>query len=183
MSEDLKMIPARIRELREILELTVEQMAEKLSISSEVYKGYEDGRADISISTLYEIAAILGTDLTVLLTGESPRMEYQSVVRAGEGISIDRYPGYAFSSLAYNFIGRVMEPLLVTISPEENPPAMIIHTGQEFNYVLKGTVKVTVGKREYILNPGDSIYFDPGQPHGQEAVGGEAAFLTVINEN
>lgn len=180
--EDIKMIPLRIREMREILDISVEEISERLSVPQETYEKYEDGSLDISISALYEIAAVFGVDFTLLLTGESPRMDNQCVVRSGEGISVDRFAGYSFSSLAYNYKGREMEPLLVTISPSEKPLAMITHAGQEFNYVLSGVVRVTVGKRVHILNPGDSIYFDPKIPHGQEAIGEKAVFLTVINE-
>jgi len=182
MRDDLKMIPSRIRELREILDLSAAQMAERLLVTPEEYAGYEDGSVDISISMLYEIAAILQVDFTVLLTGEAPRMENQCVVKKGEGVSVDRHAGYTFSSLAYNYIGRVMEPLLVTISPAETPPAMIVHTGQEFNYILSGKVRVTVGNRDYLLEAGDCIYFNPQLPHGQEAVDAKATFLTVIKE-
>ena len=122
MAKALNMIPDRVRELREILGFSAEFMAEKLGVPPKKYIGYENGTEDISISTLYEIAAILETDFTVLLTGEAPRMENACVVRKGDGVSIDRYPGYSFSSLAYNYIGRVMEPLLVTLSPSDTPP-------------------------------------------------------------
>lgn len=182
MGENLEMIPQRIREMREVLDISIADMAGKLDITPEEYQSYEDGTKDISISTLYQIANIFGMDFTILLTGDSPRMENQCVVKKGHGVSIDRYKGYTFSSLAYNYIHRVMEPLLVTISPAKEPPALVVHTGQEFNYILSGKVKVTVGKREYILEPGDSIYFNPQLPHGQEAVDGDATFLTVIHE-
>lgn len=182
MSKDIKMIPARIRELREILEINPEEMAKKLGITVQEYYAYESGQSDISISALYEIAAILNVDFSVLLTGEAPRMENQCVVRKGKGVSIDRHPGYQFSSLAYNYIGRVMEPLLVTLSPDDSHAEHISHPGQEFNYVISGKVKVTVGSREYILSEGDCIYFDPRLPHGQQAIDQQATFLTVIEE-
>ena len=73
--------------------------------------------------------------------------------------------------------------MVVTVGPETeiNPPACVSHGGQEFNYVLEGTVKVTFGKREFILEEGDCFYFDPTVPHAQAAVGGKGAkFLTVI---
>lgn len=182
MNKDLQQIPVRIRELREILEISVEDMAKDLSISVEKYLMYENGEIDIPISALYEIAAKLGTDFTVLLTGESPRMNTQTVVRKGNGVKVERYEGYSFISLASNYIGRVMEPMLVTIEPTDKEPAPVMHGGQEFNYVLSGKVKVTVGKREHILEEGDSIYFDPRVPHGQAAIDGTATFLTVILE-
>ena len=181
MKEDLKQIPMRVKELREILEVPVSTIAKRLAVDEDTYCKYESGELDIPISALYEIASVLQVDFTVLLTGESPRMNTQCVVRSGKGVSVDRFKGYSYSSLAFNFIGRAMEPMLVTLSPEKTAP-LVTHDGQEFNYVLSGKVKVTVGAREYILSAGDSIYFDPRLPHGQAAVEGQATFLTVINE-
>jgi len=131
---------------------------------------------------LYEIAIILDTDATVLLTGEPPRMDTYSVVRKGDGISVDRYEGYQFESLAFNFMNRSMEPMLVTLEKKEKEPALVIHGGQEFNFVIEGRLKVTVGKNVFVLEPGDSIYFNPTLPHGQAAFDATTRFLTVINE-
>ncbi|MBQ2675791.1 MAG: cupin domain-containing protein [Clostridia bacterium] len=182
MNEQLKHIPDRIRELRDILDLTVEEVAEKIDVTADVYKGYEDGSVDIPISALYQIASLMGVDFTVLLTGEAPRMQRSCVVRSGNGISVDRYPGYSFASLAYNYKGRVMEPMLVSLEASDKAPKLVSHPGQEFNFVTKGKVRVTVGSKSYELCAGDSIYFDPTVPHGQEAVDGDAEFLTIINE-
>ncbi|MBQ6568805.1 MAG: cupin domain-containing protein [Clostridia bacterium] len=181
-SEALIGIPARIREMREICEFSYEEMAEKLEISVEEYKKYEAGELDIPVSKIFEMANIFNIDFSVLLTGDGPRMDSYAVTRAGKGLSIARYPGYDFSSLAANFIARKMEPLLVEISSDQPTAPLVSHTGQEFNYCLSGTMRVQVGKKEIILNPGDSIYFDPELPHGQSAIDGTAKFLTVILE-
>ena len=71
--------------------------------------------------------------------------------------------------------------MIVTLSPNEEAE-LVTHGGQEFNYVLEGSIKVVIEGREFILNKGDSIYFNPALPHGQRAVGGQAKFLTIINE-
>ncbi len=170
MNDELLQIPKRIKELREILEISITEMAEKLNISHDEYEKYESGEKDIPVSALYAIAAALGTDCTVLMTGESPRMDSYTIVRRGDGVRVDRYSGYYIESLAFNFKNRQMEP------------ALVMHSGQEFNLVLEGKVKVTVGKNSFILNEGDAIYFDPNLPHGQAAVDGRTRFLTVINE-
>jgi transcriptional regulator with XRE-family HTH domain len=175
-------IPGRIRELREIEEISAIDMARDIGISPGDYAKYESGEKDIPISVLYKIAFCLGVDATVLLTGEDPRMESASVCRKGQGVRIERYPGYEFSSLAYNFKGRTLEPLLVYLDPSKAPAPPVSHFGQEFNYITEGTVKVTVAKREYILEAGDSIYFDATLPHGQSAVNGPARFITIIQE-
>lgn len=181
MHKDLMEIPRRMRELREILEISAEEMAGRLGIPAEQYGQYEDGGADIPISTLYEVAGILRVDFTELITGESPRMDSYSITRSGRGANVDRY-GYSCASLAYNFIDRDMEPMLVTLSMSDKPAPMVSHSGQEFNYVLSGKVRVSIGARDHILSAGDSIYFDPSLPHGQSAVDGPASFLTVIKE-
>jgi transcriptional regulator with XRE-family HTH domain len=181
--DKLSQIPGRIRELREIEEISAIDMARDIGASPADYARYETGEKDIPISALYKIAACLGVDATVLLTGEEARMESAAVCRAGQGVEVERYPGYEFASLAYNFKGRTMEPLLVYLDPSKPEAAAVRHGGQEFNYVIEGRVQVTVGKRSYVLAAGDSIYFDAALPHGQAAVGGPARFITIIQEN
>ena len=176
------MVAQRIKELREIMDVAQEEMAQNLSISLEQYQSYENGENDIPISMLYEIAAALKTDFTVLLSGETPRMLTHTIVRQGKGLSVERYPGYGFESLAFNFIGREMEPMLVTLSENNKEVSLVSHTGQEFNYVLEGTIRITLGTNEYELKKGDSIYFDPNIPHKQEAITPTATFLTIIKE-
>jgi transcriptional regulator with XRE-family HTH domain len=183
MNENLILISRRIRELREILGISEDELAKRIGVDTGTYAQYESGALDIPISVLYNIAFHLGTDMTVLLTGEQPRMDTHSIVRKGHGIDIERYPGYKYSSIAFNFKNREMEPLLVTLSPDDESALPVMHGGQEFNYVLEGCVRVTIGKNSYELSEGDSIYFDPRLPHAQSAVGGKARFLTVIKES
>ena len=181
MNNQVIQIAARIRELREILDVPQEALAQKIGVDIEEYKRYESAQDDIPIGVLYGVAAELRVDPTELLTGEAPRMDEYTIVRGGNGVSVERYPGYAFTSLAFNYKHRDMEPMLVTLSPNEEAE-LVTHGGQEFNYVLESSIKVVIEGREFILNKGDSIYFNPALPHGQRAVGGQAKFLTIINE-
>jgi mannose-6-phosphate isomerase-like protein (cupin superfamily)/DNA-binding XRE family transcriptional regulator len=182
----LSQIPGRIKEFREIMEISAIDMARDIGIPLETYEKYESGGLDIPISALYKISNRLGTDTTVLLTGDDPRMETASVCRAGKGIQVERYPGYDYSSLAYNFKGRTMEPLLVTLDTGKPLAPLVRHSGQEFNYVVRGKIRVTVGKRDYDLEAGDSVYFDARLPHAQCALengaGNSAQFITIIQE-
>ena len=180
MGNHPEQITARIREMRQLLEMTTAEVAGKLGIDRELYEQYESDQVSMPISTLYELAEIFSTDFTILLTGDAPRMGDYTLVRAGQGVRIDRHPGYNFSALAFNYIGRTMEPLLVNLEDDGRDVELITHGGQEFNLVLSGTVKVILGKHEFTLNEGDACYFNPRVPHGQRAVGGPARFLTVI---
>ena len=182
MNDQILQISARIRELRDILGMDSKEVAEKLGISEAEYLHYENGEDDIPISVLYDTAGIFEVDPTVLLTGEAPRMDSYTIVRKGQGMRVERCPGYSFESLAYNYIGRVMEPMVVTVAAKDEPAELICHGGQEFNYVISGKIAVVIGAKTIVLNEGDSIYFDPRIRHGQYAVDGEARFLTVIDK-
>ena len=164
-------------------DITAEELASQIGLDTEEYLRYENSEKDFPVSFLYKIAAVLGVDLTELLTGTAPRLANCSIVRKGEGIAVDRYEGYDFESIAYKFIGRKIEPMIVTVGAETEtqPPEKVSHSGQEFNYVLEGSIKVLFGEREFLLNEGDCFYFDPTVPHAQCAHGGAGArFLTVI---
>lgn len=176
-------IAARIAELRDICGFEVSEMAEFLDITEEEYLAYENAKVDFPVSILYAIASKFQVDLTELLTGVSPKLTNCSLVRKGRGLAVDRYKGYDYENIAYKFIGRKIEPMIVTVGAETefDVPELVSHDGQEFNYVVEGTVKILFGKQEFILNEGDCFYFDPTIPHAQSAVGGkEAKFLTVI---
>ena len=183
INAQVQQVADRIKELRDIMDISVDEVASALDISNEQYMRYENAQDDIPISIIYSIANILGVDSTTLLTGDSPRMSNYTIVRNGKGINIERYKGYNFSSLAVNFIGRQMDPMIVTLKHDDTPPKLVTHLGQEFNYVLEGTVVVTLLSKEFELTAGDSIYFDAQIPHGQRAVSKTSKFLTVINEN
>lgn len=182
MTERIQQIAERIREVRENSGLTPQAVADELQVPLSVYNQYETAQSDIPISVLYEMARIFKVDLTDLLTGSSPKLHSFCLVKEGEGIEIERYKGYKFQSLAYNFVNKKIEPLMVLIEPEENKQmSLVTHSGQEFNYCLEGVIKVILGGQEIQLNPGDSLYFDPAIPHGQVAANGRPAkFLTVI---
>ncbi len=178
----MELISSRIREMREILDITPEEIAEKLGVTTAEYEKYETAQADIPISILYGISAVLGIDPTVILTGDAPRMDNYTVVRNGGGVTVERYKGYSFSSLAFNFIGRDMDPMIVDLKREGASQTLVTHNGQEFNFVLEGTVLLVLGQKQIVLEKGDCAYFDPAVPHGQFAITPEAKFLTVINE-
>lgn len=182
INEQVKQISQRIKELRNIIGIDAQEVADALGISIAQYQSYEDGLDDIPISIIYGIANKLGVDSTTLLTGSDARMTEYTVVRAGNGYEIERYPGYAFASLAINFKHRLMDPMIVSLGANKEPSELVSHKGQEFNYVTKGSVIVTIGKHEFVLNVGDSIYFDPTVPHGQRANGVDSEFLTVIHD-
>jgi transcriptional regulator with XRE-family HTH domain len=183
MAKELNEIASRIRELREVCGYTVEQLAEEIGVDVDTYKSYETIGDNIPISVIYEIANKFGVDFTEIVTGVNAKLDTYHIVKKGMGKNVSRYPGYRFQDLAYRYSRKIMQPLLVTLDPSDEPAALVSHAGQEFNLVLSGSIAVTFDGKELVLNEGDSIYFNPTHMHGQKCVGNEkAVFLTVIAE-
>ncbi len=183
MPEQIRQIATRIKELREIAGLTVEAVAQDFHVGPDVYRGYESGKVDIPISILFNIARKFKVDLTEILTGGGPHLQEYCLVRKGKGVKVERRKNYDYQSLAYNFMHKKAEPLLVTVPPDpgDAPYPLNSHPGQEFNYVISGTLKIIINNHELVLNEGDSLFFDSGFDHGMKAVGGKPAqFLAII---
>lgn len=182
MNEKMKQVAHRVRELREVLDMTTLEVAHLAGIREDLYCDYENANIEITVSDLYSIAAAFQIDPTALLTGETPKMNSYTIVRNGQGEDLERHQGYMFSSLASNYTGRDMEPMLVYLKNDVKDVEIVQHNGQEFNYVLQGTIRVNIGAKTFELNQGDSIYFNSSIKHSQQAVTPTAVFLAVINE-
>ncbi len=176
-------IAARLKERRELAEMSAEELAGKILVGTDAYLRYESGETDIPASVLHNAAHVLGADLTELLTGEAPRLKIFSVTRAGKGVKVERRSDYKYLNLATNFVGRKADVFEVTVPPETEKEGSHenAHPGQEFNYVLEGRLRVRIHGNELILEPGDCVYFGAWHAHSMQALGGKPArFLAFI---
>jgi mannose-6-phosphate isomerase-like protein (cupin superfamily)/DNA-binding XRE family transcriptional regulator len=183
MSDKINEIAGRIRELREIAELSIEELAPHVNVTPEHYAEYESGTADIPISFLLALGSYFNVELSALLTGGDPKLTVYTLTRAGKGQIVNRRKEYRYQSLAYNMSSKVAEPFLVTSEPVPpgTPIAENTHAGQEFDYVLGGVMRIVIDGKELLLNPGDSVYFNSGYPHAIQAVGAEPLkFLAFV---
>ncbi|WP_294594176.1 cupin domain-containing protein [uncultured Bacteroides sp.] len=181
MDEQIKLIAERLRGLRDVLELTSEDIARDCDISAEEYRLAETGDFDISVSMLQKIARRYGVALDALMFGEEPKMSAYFLTRAGKGISIERTKAYKYQSLASGFMNRNADPFIVTVEPNDEPIHYNSHSGQEFNLVLEGRMMLSIEGKDLILNEGDSLYFNSKLPHGMKALDGKTVrFLAVI---
>ena len=179
-------VARRICELREIMGYSTAQMAEKTDVSEELYAAYEQGNTDLPFTFIHKCALVFGVDMSDLLEGHSAKLSSYTVTRRGQGQLTAKEDGIEISNLAPLFRNKIAEPYWVRYEYSEElqnrPIHCTTHGGQEFDIVFSGSLKVQIGEHTVILEEGDSIYFTPTSPHGQRAIGGEAKFLTVINE-
>lgn len=184
MSEQLKEMGVRLATLREIRELTAAQMAQKTEVSEQEYLAYERGEKDFSFSFLNNAAAVLGVDVTDIMSGQSPQLASCAVVKKGRGMHIKKNNAYDYKHLAYTFKDKKAEPFLVTVMPDDkkvDKNNFHAHEGQEFNYVVSGKMDFYIGELFYELEKGDSVYFDSGIPHFFKAKGNKSAkFIAIV---
>ncbi|MCD8033944.1 MAG: cupin domain-containing protein [Alistipes sp.] len=181
--DPIQSIATRLRGLREVLELSEQEVAESCHLTLEQYRAMESGQTDFSVNVLQTISRHYGISLDVLMFGEEPRMNSYFITRAGKGVSVERRKAYRYEALASGFRGRKIDPFIVTVepAPADAPMHLNAHDGQEMNYVLEGRLLISLNGREFELEPGDSLYFDSAQPHGMKALDGKTVrFLAII---
>ncbi len=181
----LQEIALRIREMRGIMNYSVEEMAEKTELSLEQYRQYESGAVDLPFTFIHKCALAFGIEITDLLEGSSAHLSNYTVTRKGSGITTAQERGIRIQNLAPKFRQKIAEPYWVRydFDPEQQhkPIHTTTHSGQEFDLILSGTLKVQVGDHIEILNEGDSIYYNSSTPHGMIAVDGrDCLFLAVV---
>lgn len=178
-------IAQRIFDLRDIMGFSVQEMAEVTGVTPEEYQTLERGASDFSFTFLYKCAEKFGVDMIELLTGENPHLSFYSVIRKDKGLPIKRRSGFNYYHLGANFQNKLCEPFLVEVpyreEDDQKPIPLNTHEGQEFDYILKGSLKIDFEGRIEILKEGDCVLYDSGHGHGMVATGGEdCTFLAII---
>ena len=184
----IKETARRIRELRQIMGLSVEEMAQRTDLSVEEYVQCEEGNRNLSIAFLYRCVLIFGVDMGDLLEGRSPKLRSYALTRKGEGQRIEEAHNMLGFNLAADFRNRIALPLYMEVKyrpgSENEPIPLITHEGQECDIVIRGHLKIQIGDHTEVLHPGDCIYYDSATPHGMIAVDGEdCAFYAIVLSN
>ena len=181
MNAQIQQIAERLRGLRDSLELSVNQAAEKCNVSPDDYANFESGNFDIPMSFLCAVAETFGVETTAIISGVDPHAESFFVSRKGTAMKVERFKAYQYFSLASGFRNATAKPFEVVVEPNDLAIRQNTHSGQEFNYVIEGTLQIHIAGNDLVLEEGDSIYFDASKPHGMKALGGKKAkFLAII---
>lgn len=177
-------VALRIREMREICGFSEAEMAEKTETSVEEYRQYEAGEADFPFTFIHKCSLAFGIGITDLLEGKSAHLKSYTVTRKGMGQETAKESGISIQNLAPLFHGKIAEPYWVRYEYNPNlqnkPIRTARHSGQEFDFVMSGHLKVRVGDNVEYLGPGDSIYYNSSTPHGMIAVDGEDCLFVAV---
>ncbi len=156
-------IGEKIRFLRQAANLTQEELADRCELSKGFISQVERDLASPSIATLVDLLEALGTDLRTFF---GDRSEEKVVFTADDfAVKRDAEAGNDITWLIPNAQKNAMEPILLSLDPggstwPDNP-----HEGEEFGYVLEGTILLQVGNRRLRVHRGESFLVHPGEPH------------------
>jgi len=185
--EDIQVnVGERVREVRENRGLSIKDISQRTGIPAAILDEIEEGSVAPPLGTVIKLAKALEMKMGYFISGKEERPF--TIVRADDRKVISRYDskkgkhyGYEFESLAPHKKDRHMEPFLVTLEPVDTDEERSTHDGQEFIYVLKGSMEVRLGKEAHVLKPGDSIYYDSTVPHLVKCPGDkETKILAVL---
>jgi len=175
----------RIRELREAKGLGYDELANVTGFDVESLEKIEKNDIQPQLGTLVRLSKALDSAFSRLVSGVGDKL--YSITRKHERRIVSRSTSakgkklYTYKSLAPEVKGRHMEALAVTL--EENPEQETsVHEGEEFIYVIEGTVIARIDQDVFELEPGDSIYYLSTTPHMVAAKEGTADILAVLYE-
>ena len=175
---------ARIREAREMRELTLEDLSSRTGISIETLERVESGQATPPLGALVRVGKALEMQMGYFISGASDqpicvvRAESRPKVARRTQKAAEQY-GYVYESLAPEKANRLMEPFLVTMNPTKFGE-LSNHDGQEFIFVLEGEISVRVEEKVEVLRAGDSVYYDSSHPHLVKCHGEEPAKILAM---
>jgi transcriptional regulator with XRE-family HTH domain len=177
-------IGSQIRSFRKKMDLTIAELANLANLSIGMLSKIENGNASPSLSTLQSLSDALNIPVTAFFRKYEERRD-ASFVKAGQGLVIERRgtrAGHAYQLLGHS-VGKSIsvEPYLITLTVESEVFPLFQHTGMEFIYMLEGKLLYLHGNKSYMLEPGDSLFFDADTTHGpEELVELPIRFLSVI---
>lgn len=181
MNEEL--IAKNVKALRKRNKMTLQELADLTGLTKGYLSKIERSKKAPPYSTLNRIAQALGIDVRFLLNENSPAAQdpHISFTKKGEGANIENVGtlyGYTYEALASGKVGKNMQPYI--LEPAFDEKAVFQHEGEEFLYVLEGKHEFVYDGRKYIMEEGDSVYFDSAVPHTGRSLGKKRAKLLAV---
>lgn len=166
----------KIKQFREFRQISREDLALNANLDSSQLERIEEKGAIPSLGHLIKISRALGVRIGTFL--DDQEQVGPAIVKAGDekkSLSFSTTDETTrehlnFFSLAQDKAGRHMEPFIVEIEPSKDSDYKLsTHEGEEFIYVLDGSIEINYGKEIYRINKGDTIYLDSVVPHNVHA--------------
>ena len=156
-------IGIKIKQLRLENGLTQVELANRCELTKGFISQIENNLTSPSISTLTDILEVLGSSLGEFFD-DSEEEAYvftkKDFYEKNDDESKNKITWIVPNAQKYQ-----MEPIIIELEPQGKSPVDQPHKGEEFGYVLKGSINLIVGKKKYIVNEGESFYYNANKFH------------------
>lgn len=169
-------IGTRLRQLRVRRQLSLAQVAKAVGVSLGFLSAVERSQMSASVGTLRKLARFYKTNI---LDFFDPAEASSRLVKPDSRKVLEAGPGVRMELLAWG--NTVMEPHLFRIAPKSSSGESYTHEGEEFLYVLRGELHISLQGEEYRLKAGDSFYFESATPHHWKNPGRTETFVLWVN--
>ena len=178
-SPDLSELGTRLRELRSGRGWTQEELARRAGLSKSYLSRIEDGDRQPSLASLLSLAQAYGIALASLFAPPAEGNQPCAVLRAGS-LPPQLGNGLTYTPLSPLDRSANMQPIRVRVAARREGSEMYQHDGEEWLYLLSGTLHLALADDSYVLHPGDSAHFDARLPHRLTALDGADAELILV---
>ncbi|GAA2810345.1 XRE family transcriptional regulator [Kitasatospora paracochleata] len=158
--QEVEGLGTRLREHRLAGRLTLEAAAARVGLSPAYLSRLESGHRQPSLPVLLGLARAYGTSVSGLLGEQTGTAD---PVTRGGAIEPGRAGGWGYRRAGAP--GRAMQALRVQVPPSVQDAVVRVHPGEEWLYVTKGRMRLTLGESVHLLDVGDSAHFDSLTPH------------------
>ncbi len=171
-----------IKRIRSEKEVSRETLAGEIGKDVDYITQIEENEFEAPVSVLLKIASVLGTDFSALVYGKEFQEKSVVVTDRSSRVKVERKRAFDYENLAPYYSGRHMEPFLVDVFPVKYDSELeySTHEGEEFHYIMEGSVRFVIGEEEHTLHPGDAIYFDSSIPHALCSIPDKSRVLAMI---
>jgi DNA-binding transcriptional MerR regulator/mannose-6-phosphate isomerase-like protein (cupin superfamily) len=169
-------IGVHLRQLRTKRQLSLAQVARSVGISLGFLSALERSHMSASVSTLRKLARFYKTNILDFF--DAAKSQSRVVQPDGRKV-LEAGPGVRMELLAWG--NTVMEPHLFRIAPRAGSGESYTHEGEEFLYILRGQLQISLHEEEYRLKPGDSFYFESATPHRWKNPGRAETWVLWVN--
>ena len=186
--DNTKIVGEKIKAIREAKQISVEDIVERTGLAQEQIERIESNVDIPSLAPLIKIARALGVRLGTFLDDQDEmgavvcrKEEHSDNTISFSNNAMSARTHMQYHSLSASKADRHMEPFIIDVQPtEETSYELSSHEGEEFIYVMEGAVEVAYGKKEHVIEAGDSIYYDSIVPHHVHGYNGQAAKILAV---
>ena len=186
--DNTKIVGEKIKAIREAKQISIEDIVERTGLAQEQIERIESNVDIPSLAPLIKIARALGVRLGTFLDDQDEmgavvcrKEEHSDNTISFSNNAMSARTHMQYHSLSASKADRHMEPFIIDVQPtEETSYELSSHEGEEFIYVMEGAVEVAYGKKQHVIEAGDSIYYDSIVPHHVHGYNGQAAKILAV---